>query len=350
MAIDSDDPISLPAPPPPRPAARRKAIETAMRRFDGIEEAASGKAGKPPARTGWATMHRRPFGALVTAAVVAVVSVPVALIVLRDQAPSVSQEVVPDQIQAERIAPDCIGDACPDRVESPPMPVPASPGDTEAPEAAREKETQPSIGVAIRGQAEPGAELEDRVAANAEPAPMAAAAPPAPPPPPPPPPPAGPQKPDQFAEESGQNIVVTGSRISSADMAKQRSARAPSERVAELASPVVSPEAYGQFLSRLQAGLTNNNQNAVVGLIGFPLRVKRGGSRVIYRSSGDVLRDFDEIFTPEVRASVLNLRADTLISRDGGRQAGNRRIWFGPSCAGKSCDPGSPVRIREVVP
>lgn len=230
------------------------------------------------------------------------------------------------------------------------MPIPASPGDTEAPEAAREKETQPSIGVAIRGQAEPGAELEDRVAANAEPAPMAAAAPPAPPPPPPPPPPAGPQKPDQFAEESGQNIVVTGSRISSADMAKQRSARAPSERVAELASPVVSPEAYGQFLSRLQAGLTNNNQNAVVGLIGFPLRVNRGGSRVIYRSSGDVLRDFDEIFTPEVRASVLNLRADTLISRDGGRQAGNRRIWFGPSCAGKSCDPGSPVRIREVVP
>ena len=38
MAIDSDDLISLPNPPPPRPAARREAIGAALRRFDGIED------------------------------------------------------------------------------------------------------------------------------------------------------------------------------------------------------------------------------------------------------------------------------------------------------------------------
>ena len=35
MAIDSEDSVSLPKPPPPRPAARDAAIEAAMRRFDG---------------------------------------------------------------------------------------------------------------------------------------------------------------------------------------------------------------------------------------------------------------------------------------------------------------------------
>ena len=38
MAIDSDNMISLPTPPPPRPAARRAAIDAAIRKFDGIEE------------------------------------------------------------------------------------------------------------------------------------------------------------------------------------------------------------------------------------------------------------------------------------------------------------------------
>ena len=38
MAIDSDNQLSLPDPPPPRPAARKEAIDAALRKFDGIEE------------------------------------------------------------------------------------------------------------------------------------------------------------------------------------------------------------------------------------------------------------------------------------------------------------------------
>src|SRR5688572_28905019 len=39
MGKDSELPVSLPTPPPPRPAARRDAIEMALRKFDGVEEA-----------------------------------------------------------------------------------------------------------------------------------------------------------------------------------------------------------------------------------------------------------------------------------------------------------------------
>ena len=143
--------------------------------------------------------------------------------------------------------------------------------------------------------------------------------------------------------------MVTGSRIPSADMAKQRAARAPAARAAEVASPVVSIDAFGNFLSSLQAGLRANDHGAVIGLIGYPLRVTDAGGIRTYRSPRDVERDFDDIFTSQVKAAVLSLRSDTLLSRDGGKLAGSRRIWFGPSCTGKPCVPG-PIRIREVNP
>ena len=38
MAVDSDQTDWLPKPPPPRPARRDAAIETALRKFDGVDE------------------------------------------------------------------------------------------------------------------------------------------------------------------------------------------------------------------------------------------------------------------------------------------------------------------------
>ena len=82
MAVDSDDPIALPQAPPPRPAARRAAIEAALRKFDGVEDAPPEPARKPPLWAGLAGLDRRAIGALVTAALIAVVSIPVVLTTL----------------------------------------------------------------------------------------------------------------------------------------------------------------------------------------------------------------------------------------------------------------------------
>ena len=90
-----------------------------MRKFDGIEEPTPQAA--KTSQKWWAGMHRRPTGALVTAMAIALLSVPVALITLRNEPHSVAppmsepaavqprQEAVADQpaapqAQADEIA------------------------------------------------------------------------------------------------------------------------------------------------------------------------------------------------------------------------------------------------------
>jgi len=113
--------------------------------------------------------------------------------------------------------------------------------------------------------------------------------------------------------------------------------------LAKPASPDSIIDPYGEFLSHLQAGLNANDRRAIIGLIAFPLRVTYDDGVRIYRSSRELERDFDEIFSSRVRSSVLKQRPDALVSRDRGRLTGNGRIWFGQSADGS-------IRIREINP
>jgi hypothetical protein len=75
MNSDGDIAAALPEPPPPRPARREAAIEAALQRFDG-----GGATDRPPAATpaSWRGRIVRPqFAALATAALVALIGLPV---------------------------------------------------------------------------------------------------------------------------------------------------------------------------------------------------------------------------------------------------------------------------------
>ena len=108
MGSDSDDIVSLPSPPPSRPAARREAIDAALRKFDGIEEPAAHSTRQRPRGIAWASLNRRPAGALVAAAIIAVVSIPAIQIALRDRPPEVAEEAAesaPEAVQTIRAGP-----------------------------------------------------------------------------------------------------------------------------------------------------------------------------------------------------------------------------------------------------
>jgi len=326
---DGDDIIALPNPPPPRPAARGQAIDAALRKFDGIEET---PARQRPSQPWWATMHRRPAGAFAAVAIVALIALPVLQTSLRDQAPVPARE--------EAAAPDI---AQPNQdAAAPPEPAPAAqpPGPAEpstaAPPPPAEPAPQPQT---MADSFAPVMQEVDRPAAErGAPAPAMMAPPSAPPPPPPPPPPASPRA-EKASEDS--NIVVTGSRIRRSNL--------------ESAAPVTvvgsdaKTDRYAETLSRLQSSLRANDRRAVIRLIGFPLTVRFGAENRIYRSARDVERDFDRIFTAEVRASVLSLSPHTLANRDNGQRMGNRQIRLGPSCAARTCPDDSPIKLREIA-
>jgi hypothetical protein len=286
-------------------------------------------------------MHWRPAGALVTAALVAVISIPVIQDAMRDQSPSmVPQAGEPNVVGPDRVSSDCATADCTRQDEAMSEPAQTRLSDVagEPPSPAQALAASP---VEAEGRRETAAAETRQEAAFEAVAPVVAAPPP--PSPPPPPPPSEPEA------EGSRNIVVTGSRIPTANMAKQSLADEMGN-AAKPASPSTLVDPIRTFLSRLQAGLRANDRRAVVGLVGFPLRVNRGGGTRTYRSLPDVERDFDRIFTPQVRLAVLNQRPDALVSRDGGRMIGNGRLWFGPTCSGRSCSADSTIRIREVNP
>ncbi len=328
MAIDSDNRLSLPDPPPPRPAARKEAIDAALRKFDGIAETPAAR------RPSWLGMNRRAFGALATAAIVAVISVPIALDALRDlpQAP---------QQQAQ---PPVVADVA--------EPVPEAPSASDNLAASDRAADQAGSAVVAKDEPTPGQLAETRqvdarerigLVANeqetrSEAPPAVAAAAPPPPPPPPPPAPAAPAARSQqyVADSAAQEIAVTGSRIPQPNL--------------ESAAPLKAIDASGDFLSRLQAALRANDRRAVSRLVGFPLSVRKDGRVETYRSRREVERDFDEIFTPRVRSEVLNQRPNSLRTREDGKTKGSTRLWFAPACFNQACNPPGQISIREVTP
>jgi Flp pilus assembly protein TadD len=77
MPDDKDLALSLPDPPPPAPTRREAAIETALRRFDGIEDGAA-RPTPTPRKRGWLQLNRPQLGTLVAAGLVALIFAPVA--------------------------------------------------------------------------------------------------------------------------------------------------------------------------------------------------------------------------------------------------------------------------------
>ena len=130
---------------------------------------------------------------------------------------------------------------------------------------------------------------------------------------------------DAVAAESGK-IVVTGQK------ARRQNMDSP------MPVTVVAAEgAYADFQEKLQFAFRANDRKAILGLVGFPLRVYFNGDVRTYRSRDDVGQDFGRIFTAEVRSSVLTGEA-------------GRRLGFAPSCTRQACPSGSSVRIRSVRP
>ena len=324
--------VSLPDPPPPRPAARDAAIEAAMRRFDAVEEPAVTAKPRP---TPWA---RRPeFQLAMAASLALIIGVPAALIGTRgedgvssgEQAPTAPAARMAEPAQQPAAADMATNSAVEQDLQAPNEPAPQ-----------KEQVAPPSVAPIA------GASVAPAVPAQRE----EYAAPAAPPPAPAPPPPALAQK---SADTRTNDVVVTGSRIARPNLESASPVTVVGGQAAERDAIAKTnfakkDRAYASFLDRLQTAVRDDDPAAVVKLISFPLRVNSGGQSQTYPDAKSVRRDFDRIFTAQVREAILEQRADRLFSRDLGVMVGNGEVWFDHVCLDESCSRLGPVRITAV--
>ena len=217
------DDLSVPTPPPPNPLRREAAIDSALRRFDGVADAA---VVRPPQR--WAGFGRPQLAALASVAMVALVSVPLWI----EHTPPVAE---PTAVPSAAVTPSA------DVAATGPEPALRAPDAPAAPLVPRfetsptaESATPPSPVVSDKALA---AQPAQKAAADRQAVAVREQVVAAPPPPPPPPPPAlANSAPAQSGLIDDSSIVVTGSRAGgsadgeervrreSLDAARQRSA------------------------------------------------------------------------------------------------------------------------------
>jgi len=111
-----------------------------------------------------------------------------------------------------------------------------------------------------------------------------------------------------------------------------------------------SEPSFAAFLGRLQRAFREDDEDAVIDLISFPLRVNYGSGARVYRDARSVYRDFDRIFTPKVRGAVLRQSPRQLFTRDLGAMVGDGELWFDHRCPTSACFASDPVRIIAVNP
>lgn len=87
------------------------------------------------------------------------------------------------------------------------------------------------------------------------------------------------------------------------------------------------------FFSDLQHAVANNDRAAVARMTNFPLRVNR--ARVNHRlvkSAPELVRQYDAVFTPEIRRAILEERLNTLLVNASGIAIQKGVVWLSSSC------------------
>ncbi len=325
----------LPDPPPPRPARRDAAIEAALRKFDGEEQIRPVRERgrlRSPGR-----VQRPGIAAFATFGLLAVVGIPATLIAIRDTPPPSADVPKPAVVHRETPEAPARQPSSPAADQLAQSPLPGT-----QPGSSVRRYSSADGGMTASADVEPSAVAP---AARSPAAPSVAASPvimAAPAPPPPPPPAAAPPAPERMAESGRsaiQNIIVTGSRVPAG----------PAESDAVELSPKVNP-AHSRFLARLQGAVRSNNRRTIIALIQFPLRVNFKDGTRNYRDASSLERDFDKIFTPNVRNAIMSQQASQVFVRDQGAMIGDGQVWFDRTCRNSTCYPPGPVRIIAVNP
>jgi hypothetical protein len=87
------------------------------------------------------------------------------------------------------------------------------------------------------------------------------------------------------------------------------------------------------YLQRLQKAVRAGDRSAVADLVEFPLRVNRSAKHhIVIRDKADLLRHYDETFTPDIRNGIITQAFAPLYGTPQGVAIQGGKVWLLSVC------------------
>ena len=90
----------------------------------------------------------------------------------------------------------------------------------------------------------------------------------------------------------------------------------------------MSDAAFDKKVGKFRDDVLKGRKSAVSAAIDYPIKAYLSKMTINLRSSADLMRNYDKIFSPKMLRAIRAAKAHDLFSRDQGVMLGNGEIWF----------------------
>jgi hypothetical protein len=112
---------------------------------------------------------------------------------------------------------------------------------------------------------------------------------------------------------------------------------------------IEDPEAVRSFLKRLKQAALNDDREALTTAIRCPFSLYDSGKIIkTYKDAQGVLEDFNNIFTHDIKAAIVNAKYENLFVNSQGVMINNGEVWF--DGWGAEIVSGSAIMIKAINP
>ncbi|HET9930072.1 MAG TPA: hypothetical protein VFQ35_05285 [Polyangiaceae bacterium] len=87
-------------------------------------------------------------------------------------------------------------------------------------------------------------------------------------------------------------------------------------------------EKAARFVLTLKDALARDDRDALAGLVAYPMTVRVNGKTRVVKDRAELLRDYDQLFTPKVREAVLAQHVEHLKATGRGAEIGRGELRF----------------------
>ena len=101
------------------------------------------------------------------------------------------------------------------------------------------------------------------------------------------------------------------------------------------------------FVVTLQSAVNSNSPEQVAPLIQFPLRVNTAPGKSHSVTARRFSAEYGKIFTPTVKAAVLQQAPDNIFRNSNGAMLGNGEVWISGVCHDQNCQ-GVPPKVTAI--